>query len=191
MCFAPAAAQRRRSRRQEDDAVRIAEWMKHPVHTVKPLDSVAHARQLLEEHRINQLPVVVNGRLVGIVTDRDLRDAFPSVFDAPLLGGPAPGKVRAAARPEAITVEEVMTREPVALTPADTVETAARLMRRQRIGAVPVVDGERLVGILARSDVLEAFVALAERSGDAATLAPAPASPPPAHPARPADRRRS
>jgi CBS domain-containing protein len=49
--------------------------MKFVVHTVKPHDSVAHARALLEEHRINQLPVLFDNHLVGIVTDRDLRDA--------------------------------------------------------------------------------------------------------------------
>jgi acetoin utilization protein AcuB len=143
--------------------VRIADWMKHPVHTIKPRDSVGHARALLEEHRINQLPVVVNGMVVGIVTDRDLRDASPSVFDAPTLGGPPPRKTEM--RLEAIAVEDVMTRTPLVLSPADTVEAAARLMRKQRIGAVPIVDGEHLVGILARSDVLEAFVALAAAGG--------------------------
>ena len=55
--------------------------MKYPVVTVTPRDSVRHARGLLEKHRINQLPVVTDGRLVGIVTDRDLRDVFPSVFE--------------------------------------------------------------------------------------------------------------
>src|SRR3990172_12459168 len=65
--------------------MRIAAWMKHPVVTVKPHDSAQHAREVMEKHRINQLPVVIDDRLVGIVTDRDLRDASPSVFEsAPL-----------------------------------------------------------------------------------------------------------
>jgi predicted transcriptional regulator len=46
----------------------VRRWMKTPVHATKPLDSIAHARELMERHRINQLPVVVDGRLVGIVT---------------------------------------------------------------------------------------------------------------------------
>jgi acetoin utilization protein AcuB len=54
----------------------IAKWMKHPVRSVKPLDSIWHAREVMTEHRINQLPVLANGRLVGVVSDRDLRDAF-------------------------------------------------------------------------------------------------------------------
>ena len=52
--------------------------MTHPVITVKPQDSAPHAREVIEEHRINQLSVLGDGRLVGIVTDRDLRDVFPS-----------------------------------------------------------------------------------------------------------------
>jgi acetoin utilization protein AcuB len=126
--------------------------MKHPVHSVKPLDSIQHARRVMEEHRVNQLPVVTGGRVVGIVTDRDLRDAFPSVFTSPARP-PTPD-------PERITVESVMTPNVITLGPRDGMMTAASLMRRERIGAIPIVDGTRLVGILARSDVLEAFVSL-------------------------------
>jgi CBS domain-containing protein len=61
--------------RSPKDSMRIENWMSRPVITVRPRDSVADARSALEQHRINQLPVVVNGRLVGIVTDRDLRNA--------------------------------------------------------------------------------------------------------------------
>lgn len=133
----------------------IEKWMKHPVHCVKPLDSIKHAREIMTEHRVNQLPVVVNGRLVGVVTDRDLRDAFPSVFEAGRRGERAPD-------PSVITVENVMTPNVLTLGPKDTVVTAARLMRQERIGAIPIVDAGHLIGILARSDVLDAFVQLAE-----------------------------
>jgi len=54
--------------------MRIEPWMKRPVVTIKPQDSALHARETMEKHRINQLPVVTDGDLVGIVTDRDLRD---------------------------------------------------------------------------------------------------------------------
>ena len=139
--------------------MQIARWMRHPVHSVKPLDSIRHARQLMEEHRINQLPVVAGGRVVGIVSDRDLRDAFPSVLGDPTKPAtPDPG---------AVPVESVMTRNVLCLGPHDTMIAAATLMRRERVGAVPIIDGTRLVGIIARSDVLAAFVAL-----DAATALP-------------------
>ncbi len=141
--------------------MQIEKWMKREVRCIKPLDSIQHARDVMEEHRINQLPVVVNGRLVGIITDRNLRDAFPSVFDAPPLGKSR--KVSKETDPKKISVEMVMTPNVLTLGPNDDVVEAARLMRRERIGAVPIVDGVRLVGILANSDVLDAFVALASR----------------------------
>lgn len=114
----------------------------------------------METHRVNQLPVVVDRRVVGIVTDRDLRDAYPSVFD------PEPRRGRRGVEPTVdpahIAVENVMTPNVVVLGPKDSVVEAARRMRRERIGAIPVVADGHLVGIIARSDILDAFVALAD-----------------------------
>jgi acetoin utilization protein AcuB len=140
--------------------VHVEKWMKREVRCVKPLDSIQHAREIMEEHRINQLPVVAGSKLVGIVTDRNLRDAFPSVFESPPFG--KAHKLPKEADPKRITVEMVMTPNVVTLGPKDSVVEAANVMRRERIGAVPIVDGHHLVGILTRSDVLEAFVTLAE-----------------------------
>ncbi len=139
----------------------IEKWMKREVHSIKPLDTIQHARDLMEQHRINQLPVVVNGRLVGIVTDRNLRDAFPSVFESPPFGKTA--KAPKGADPTKITVEMVMTPNVLTLGPKDEVVEAARVMRRERIGAIPIVEGGHVVGIIARTDVLDAFVALAAK----------------------------
>ena len=136
--------------------MRIEPRMKHPVVTVKCQDSIRHARELMEQHRINQLPVVADGRLVGLVTDRDLRDAFPSVFDTVPRAGRRPA--RPGADPATIPVEDVMTLEVMTLGPGALLADAACLMRRERIGAVPIVDDGRLVGIVTRSDVLDAFV---------------------------------
>jgi CBS domain-containing protein len=128
-----------------------------PVKTVKPLDPVSRARELLEENRINQLAVVENRRLLGIVTDRDLRDAFPSILDVlrqDLREGP-----RSFSSPEEVSVEMVMSANPLTLHPDARLAEAARLLRSERNGAVPVVEDNRLVGILTRSDLLEAFLA--------------------------------
>jgi acetoin utilization protein AcuB len=127
--------------------MRIDRYMRHPVITIKSGDTIAHARELLERHRVNQLPVVVDDRLVGIVTDRDLRDAFPSVFQP---------ERRSGVDPAAIPVRDVMSANVLTVPPDATVTHAARIMRRERIGALPVVAGDRLVGILTRTDVLGA-----------------------------------
>ena len=97
-----------------DDRLICGQWMTAKVHTVKPLDSVAHARALIEEHRINQLPVVKDGRLMGIVTDRDLRDAVNAVTVSANMAGtmePVPGT------PEQTPVEAVMTHNAMTLSP--------------------------------------------------------------------------
>jgi len=137
----------------------VREWMRPTPATIKPRESVARARELLIDQHINQLPVVASGKLLGIVTDRDLRDAFPSVFDVVVEDeGDGPAVVDT----KLIPVEEVMTAGVLTVTPAETVEQAALLMRKRRFGAVPVVDKGRLIGILTRSDVIDAFLALTQ-----------------------------
>ena len=131
-------------------------WMTTDLHTVKPLDSIAHARAILKEHRINQLPVVKEGLLVGIVTDRDLRSGPSAVSIATKRTGTVELRLQT---PEEVPVEAVMTNNVITLVPHSTVINAALVMRRERIGSVPIVDGARLRGILTRSDVLDAFIA--------------------------------
>jgi acetoin utilization protein AcuB len=134
-------------------AQRIDQWMKHPVIVAKPRDTALHARELMEQHRVNQLPVLRGTDLVGIVTDRDLRDAFPSAFEPLEEQRHKP----AGADPAKIHVEDVMTPEVLTLRPHDSLIEAARMMRRERIGAVPVLEGGRVVGIITRSDLLAAL----------------------------------
>ena len=135
--------------------MKVADWMNtHPL-TVHPDESVATARALLEKFRINQLPVVARRRLVGTVTDRDLRAAFPPVFSA---AAAAAGRGRQDVDPTRLRVSAVLTANVLTLAPNDTVPHAATLMRDERIGALPVVENEHVVGVLTRSDVLAAFL---------------------------------
>ena len=130
----------------------VSRWMTKTVVTIKPHDTVRQARELLSKHRINQLPVVVNNKLVGIVTDRDIRDAYPSSLR--LLRGKDIDDFA-----DAHTIEEVMTYDVIAVNPQTTLREAAQRLRRQRLGALPVVEQEKLVGIITRSDLLDAFLA--------------------------------
>jgi acetoin utilization protein AcuB len=141
----------------EKERLSCAQWMASRLCTVKPHDSVARARALLEEHRINQLPVVKNRVLFGIVTDRDLRDAVNTVATSAHLAGTVEPAPQAA---DEIPVEMVMTQNVITLAPHSSIITAAELMRRERIGSVPIVDGQSVVGIVTRSDILKAFVSL-------------------------------
>jgi acetoin utilization protein AcuB len=136
--------------------MKVAEWMTKRVVSIKPLDSILHAREVLEEKRVNQLPVVAGAELVGIITDRDLRDAFPSVFEE-ASGRRAKGSV-AKGDPAKVPVEMVMTANPFTISSTASLSDAAELMRRERVGALPVLDGGKLVGMLTRSDMLRALV---------------------------------
>jgi acetoin utilization protein AcuB len=123
----------------------VGRRMKRDLVTVSPGASLSEAARLLKANRIHHLPVVEGERLLGIVTDTDLRNAMlPGAAES---GG---GTARA--------VGEIMTRSVVTLSPEDTIDDAMLILSRQRFGALPVVDGGRLVGIVAKTDVLSALI---------------------------------
>lgn len=122
--------------------------MTEAVLAVETYDSINIARQLMAKHRINQLPVLENDQLVGIVTDRDIRDAYPTS----MLIGQAE-KIDEFA--EKYTVEEAMSHNVLTVRPETPLATAVGLLRNHRIGSLPVVKNKNLVGIITRSDILD------------------------------------
>jgi acetoin utilization protein AcuB len=128
--------------------IRVADWMSKRVLAVETFDSIAIARRLIAKHRVNQLPVLENEKLVGIVTDRDIRDAYPTSMMINL------GKEidRFA---DSVTVEEVMTHDVMVVRPDTALTTAVALLRRHRIGSLPVMKSGKLAGIVTRSDILD------------------------------------
>ena len=148
-----------------------ATWMTRRVYTVAPSDSLEHARELLKLHRINQLPVVGSGgKVLGIVTDRDLRDAVGKTARL------SDASERLSHLTD-VTVGSVMSHPAISLASHSTLVNGAEVMRATRIGSVPIVDGDSLVGIITRSDILGAFVAFATghyRRDKAAKTAGAP-----------------
>jgi acetoin utilization protein AcuB len=129
-------------------SIRVADWMSEGVLAVETFDSIAIARQVMAKHRVNQLPVLDNDHLVGIVTDRDIRDAYPTSMMI--------NRTEAIDEfAEKITVEEVMTHDIFVVQPETPLAKAVGLLRKHRIGALPVVKSRQLVGIITRSDVLD------------------------------------
>ena len=128
--------------------IRVADWMTESVLAVETFDSISIARQLMAKHRINQLPVLDNDVLVGIVTDRDVRDAYPTsmMIDR----GEAIDRFA-----DSVTVEEVMSHDVFTVQPDTSLKKAVGLLRRHRIGSLPVVRNKNLVGIITRSDILD------------------------------------
>jgi acetoin utilization protein AcuB len=135
-------------KRSGKKAISVAEWMTKGVLAVETFDSIAVARQLMAKHRVNQLPVVDNDNLVGIVTDRDIRDAYPTSLMIDRTK-----EIDQFA--EKVTVETVMTHDVFIVQPSTPLMTAVGLLRRHRIGSLPVMHNKELVGIITRSDILD------------------------------------
>ncbi len=148
----------------------VREMMRSPVTTLPPEASLREAGELFQARGFRHLPVLDGGRLVGVLTDRDLRWATSALCPEPLsLDAP---------------VEVAMSRPPITIDPLDPVEDAARIMRKHKIGCLPVMDGPDLVGILTGMDILDTLikltgislpssrleVALADRPGELARL---------------------
>lgn len=127
----------------------VRDSMTRELVTVVSETTAAEALALCRMNRIRHLPVLEGRRLVGVISDRDLRAATPALGDL--------------ARAEAldrIRVADEMARDVTTARPEDPIEDAAMAMYERKIGCLPVVDGEDLVGMVTSSDVLRALVRL-------------------------------
>lgn len=127
----------------------VRDSMTREVVTVGPETTAAEALALCREKGIRHLPVLEGGWLVGMISDRDLRSATPALGDSD----------RAEAL-ERIRVADEMAKEVATVRPEDPIEEAAIEMYERKIGCLPVVDDDDLVGIVTSSDVMRAFVRL-------------------------------
>jgi acetoin utilization protein AcuB len=121
---------------------------KDPV-TVTPDDLLIQGRLKMQKGSFRRLPVVTDGQLVGIITDRDMREHAGYL--------------------DRTEVKAVMSRKPLSVTPATTLEAAAQLLLKHKIGGLPVVENARLVGIITTSDVLQAFLEVMGASEESST----------------------
>jgi acetoin utilization protein AcuB len=129
-------------------------WMSRPVITVNADESMQKATALLKEHHIRMLPVMEHERLVGIVSDRDLKRA--SASDATTLE--IHELVYLLSK---IKVKEIMTKEAITVPPYYTIEETARILLEKKISGAPVVNAEgQVIGIITRDDLLRVLVNL-------------------------------
>ncbi len=146
----------------------VRDWMTRDVVTVTPDTSLMNARRLLDTYEIRHLPVVEHGRVVGMVSDRNLRTSDPALRSAldTLRSDLAEGRFR--------PVASLMSAPARTVAPTDTLASASALMMAERIGAVPVVAGGRIVGILSLVDCLRAYLAAEREQERRAVGHPAP-----------------
>jgi acetoin utilization protein AcuB len=131
--------------------IAVRDWMTRRVVSIRPDARLGEAAALMRTRKIRHLPVVERGgRLVGVVTARDLRQALfaPSVRD---------GLENLRVVLDSLAVRDVMTRGVISVRAATSIREAARLMHERKVGALPVVERDRLVGLLTESDILDGF----------------------------------
>jgi acetoin utilization protein AcuB len=132
----------------------IKNWMSKDPVTVDGNDSMNHAVKLLKENNIRGLPVMKNDRLVGIVTDRDLKRT--SASDANTLD-----IHELLFLIDKIKIKEVMTKDPITIPSDYTIEEAAEILLDNKLSRAPVVDNDGdLVGIITQTDIFRVLVSL-------------------------------
>ena len=134
--------------------MQIRNYMSTPARTVSPETSVSDALKTMRDAGIRRLPVVDrDGRLTGIVSDKDLLHASPSpatslsIWEISYLLSK-------------LLVRDVMTREVITVSPETPFEDAAQLMCDRKVGGLPVVESDRVVGVITETDVFRVFTQL-------------------------------
>ncbi len=132
----------------------IQKWMSSPVVTIEPGANMPMAHRLMEKHNIHSLPVIQDSRLVGILTDRELKKA--SASDATSLD-----VYELAYLLQRIKISQIMIMDPITVHTNMTLAEAADIFLRQKVSILPVMSEENLlVGIISPSDLSRAFLAL-------------------------------
>jgi len=130
----------------------VKEWMSKKVITIDAADTLSEAINTLKRNKIRRLPVLENGKLVGIASDRDLKEAAPSkatsldIWELHYLMS-------------RIKIKDVMTRGPITIGAEETIERAAIIMKDNIIGGLPVVEKDgTVIGMLTVQDIFGALI---------------------------------
>lgn len=131
--------------------MRVRSMMQTQVVTATPDMSLAEIQRLMRDHSIRHLPVLSGSHLVGIITDRDVREASPS---------PATTLTRGeiAYQMDTTRVKTCMTKDVLSIDPEAHMAQAARLLLQHKVGCLPVLENNRLLGVVTEMDCLRAFL---------------------------------
>jgi CBS domain-containing protein len=148
----------------------VMEIMTSPVWTLQTSDSLRKASSLLSSTRVGHAPVLKGDRLVGILCARDVRPYLPPPTQGEVMADQSTDEVG----PPQGRVCEMMTRDPVSIGPYHSITAAARVLLERRIGALPVVEEGKVVGIVTQTDILRAMLEHVEELRDALTASSGP-----------------
>ena len=149
-------------------APRVRDWMTRFPITVNRRVSVLQAREIMEEEQVRRLLVLDDEDcLLGVVTSGDLREVSPSPVSSLSFFE------RRQALDE-IPVEEIMHQDPITIPPDATIQEAADLMFQNKIGGLPVIEDEELVGVITQSDLLRGLVRMLDEMEKASARPVAP-----------------
>jgi acetoin utilization protein AcuB len=136
--------------------ITVRDYMISEVETLAPDDSLETAVMLERRLRIRHIPIMENGELVGMVTDRDLKRALPSpvgtdqqTFDRIV---------------QTTQLRQIMTRSPMTISPSAPLRDAVQILCEKKFGAVPVMENGKLVGIITGVDMLRAFLLFLDKA---------------------------
>ncbi|MEJ5186684.1 MAG: CBS domain-containing protein [Candidatus Geothermincolales bacterium] len=136
--------------------MKVKDCMRPNPVVLSPEDTLRKARETISRLNLRRFPVIENGRLVGIVTDRDVRQA--DISSAVVQERRYVEYIL-----DRIQVRGIMTPDPITVTPDTPLEEAARLILEHKIGGLPVVEGDRLVGIITETDLIRTLIKLLEK----------------------------
>jgi len=133
------------------ETVTVKEWMTANPITIDSAAKISDAHQMMKAKSVRRLPVLHGGKLVGIITIGDVREASPS--DATTLSIWELNYLWAQ-----LTVEKIMSKKLLTVKPDQSILDAAQLMLEQKVSGLPVVEGDHLVGIITESDIFRMLV---------------------------------
>ncbi|HEY7973430.1 MAG TPA: CBS domain-containing protein [Xanthobacteraceae bacterium] len=149
--------------------MRVEDFMTRRVVTITPDTTLLAAAKLMLEHRVGGLPVLdASGRMIGVFSESDLlreegEEGSPWLQ---MMVGPD-GKPAEPPRLDARKVGDVMTRQLITIAPGASIAQACRLLHEHRLRRLPVVENDKLVGMIARADLVRAVAVSAEKASPA------------------------
>ena len=128
----------------------VEEIMNEEPYTLAPTNTVLEALKLMRDKKVRHLPVIDEERhVLGVITERDIKEVLPSSLqdepNSPVFQG---------------KVEEIMVKDPLVGHPLDFVEEVALTFYESKVGCLPIVSGEKLVGIVTTTDLLYTYIEL-------------------------------